>query len=85
MESSFLQREKFIFLICHSSVDISLRVFYNLYFAYEPNHFCHLGGSIKKSNAGVPAMTQWIKNPTAAAWVTALQRHRFDTWPRAVG
>ena len=26
---------------------------------------------VKEPNLGVPIMVQWVKNPTAAAWVTA--------------
>ena len=31
----------------------------------------------------VPAVAQWVKNPTLAA--QSLLRHRFNPWPGAVG
>ena len=38
---------------------------------------------------GVPDMAQWVKNPTAAAWVavevqvrSSQAQHRFNLWPR---
>ena len=37
----------------------------------------------KKSQTGVPAVAQWVKNLIVA--VQSLRRHGFDPWPSAVG
>ena len=36
-----------------------------------------------KDLTGVPAMAQWVENPTATAWVAT--KHRFDPQPGTVG
>ena len=44
---------------------------------YLPLDFIVNKTALKKLNLGVPAVVQWVKNPTAAA--------RCDPWPSTAG
>ena len=41
--------------------------------------------STQKAQPGVPAVAQWVKNPTAVVKNPMLQRQRFNPQPGAVG
>ena len=36
---------------------------------------------VKNVDSGVPAVAQWVKNPTTVAWVTVEAWVQSPTWP----